>query len=502
MKQIAKLFSFLLLSCVIVSCAKDIVDLTGSINGVVKDYNTAEVISNCQVTLGSTGENSITGTDGFFHFNNVDPGTYSLIFKKAGYVDFTKSITVIAGTPVDASVLLTAKSSFELSETTIDFEESQTLHSVVAYNYSAKECSFSINNIPNWASISPTSGKIEANGKIDISVSVDRSLVNEGAYHQDVKFVYNQSNSAILKLSMKKVELKEPTVSISASAGNISRDGFSIVGEIKSTGGSEVTKYGHCWSTKQNPTITENVGKTEFGPINNSESFKSDIKNLEPGTTYHVRAYAVNSVGVSYSDDITVKTESKEETGGETATLSVSPQSISLLSTGSQQKVTVSSNGEWLVKTNENWIKISTTTGKGNGSFVISASENTGERHREGTVYVSSGTKQQTINVTQNGEPELSVTNLDVASGGTESYVTVTSDVSWTAQSNATWASLDKTSGNGSGTIKISVAPNSGGDNRSCKIVFTFGNITKTLSIAQHGASAINKEDFNKDKKY
>lgn len=99
----------------------------------------------------------------------------------------------------------------------------------------------------------------------------------------------------------------KPEVSISSYATNILETAFDIIGNIVSTGELMITEYGHCWNTYGAPTINDK--KTNLGERDNSGSFTSNIINLEANTTYHVRAYAVNSKGTSYSKEITVTTK-------------------------------------------------------------------------------------------------------------------------------------------------------------------------------------------------
>lgn len=63
-----------------------------------------------------------------------------------------------------------------------------------------------------------------------------------------------------------------------------------------SDGGSAIISKGVCWSTQGNPTI--NDSKTNDGST--TADFVSSITNLNPETTYYVRAYAINSNGVNY----------------------------------------------------------------------------------------------------------------------------------------------------------------------------------------------------------
>jgi uncharacterized protein (TIGR02145 family) len=75
-------------------------------------------------------------------------------------------------------------------------------------------------------------------------------------------------------------------------------------GNITSDGGSAVTARGVCWATTADPTI--NDSKTSNGT--GAGSFASDLTVLQPGTIYHTRAYATNSIGTAYGNDITFTT--------------------------------------------------------------------------------------------------------------------------------------------------------------------------------------------------
>jgi hypothetical protein len=75
-------------------------------------------------------------------------------------------------------------------------------------------------------------------------------------------------------------------------------------GNITSDGGSPVIARGVCWSTSQNPTISNN--KTTDGT--GTGTFTSSITGLTPGTTYSFRAYATNSIGTSYGNELITTT--------------------------------------------------------------------------------------------------------------------------------------------------------------------------------------------------
>ncbi len=82
------------------------------------------------------------------------------------------------------------------------------------------------------------------------------------------------------------------------NVSNITQTTATSGGNVTSDGGANVTARGVCWSTSQNPTISNS--HTTDG--NGTGSFTSNLINLNPNTTYYVRAYATNEKGTSYGE--------------------------------------------------------------------------------------------------------------------------------------------------------------------------------------------------------
>jgi uncharacterized protein (TIGR02145 family) len=71
-------------------------------------------------------------------------------------------------------------------------------------------------------------------------------------------------------------------------------------GTITSNGAGDVIYRGVCWNTKGNPTIQN--AHTEDGAGNGI--FTSTITGLHQDSTYYVRAYAINSYGIAYGNQV------------------------------------------------------------------------------------------------------------------------------------------------------------------------------------------------------
>lgn len=91
---------------------------------------------------------------------------------------------------------------------------------------------------------------------------------------------------------------------ITYNVEHISQWSAFVANEIGWDGGAAITARGVCWGTSQNPDIEGN--KTDDG--SGAGYFYSSLINLSPGTTYYIRAYAVNSAGTAYGDQINFTT--------------------------------------------------------------------------------------------------------------------------------------------------------------------------------------------------
>ena len=77
-------------------------------------------------------------------------------------------------------------------------------------------------------------------------------------------------------------------------------------GNITNDGGNSIVLRGVCYSTSASPSLS-NASYTQDG--NGTGEFTSKLINLKANTTYHVRAYAKNTKGVTYGEERTFKTD-------------------------------------------------------------------------------------------------------------------------------------------------------------------------------------------------
>ena len=83
------------------------------------------------------------------------------------------------------------------------------------------------------------------------------------------------------------------TATTATSGGNITNDG-----------GAAVTARGVCWSTSSNPTTADSYTTDGSG----TGEFVSNLTGLTSSTLYYVRAYAQNTMGTAYGDQVSFTT--------------------------------------------------------------------------------------------------------------------------------------------------------------------------------------------------
>lgn len=83
-------------------------------------------------------------------------------------------------------------------------------------------------------------------------------------------------------------EVSGITISTAVCGGNVTVDKY-----------SEVRERGVCYSTSQNPTISDNI-KSATPPA--SGAYTVELTGLQMNTTYYVRAYATTDAGISYGE--------------------------------------------------------------------------------------------------------------------------------------------------------------------------------------------------------
>jgi hypothetical protein len=265
--------------------------------------------------------------------------------------------------------------------------------------------------------------------------------------------VYEASNSSI------------PSV-ITASVTNLTQTTATSGGNITSDGGSTVTARGVCWSTTPSPIITGNHTSDGTG----AGSFVSSITGLTAGTFYHVRAYATNSAGTAYGNELSFTTLTLP-------TVTTDPVTNITQTTATGGGNVTSNGGAAVTARGVCWSTIPspiitgnhTNDGTGSGSFVSSITGLTAgttyylrayATNCEGTSYgaqqsFNTLTSSNLANVTTN--PVTNIHNSTATCGGIVTFdggnaVTIRG-VCWNTSGNPTTSNSHTQDGSGTGTF-------------------------------------------------
>jgi uncharacterized protein (TIGR02145 family) len=236
-------------------------------------------------------------------------------------------------------------------------------------------------------------------------------------------------------------------------------------GTITSNGGALITASGICWSTSANPSVTDS--HTTDGTA--TGTFTSSLTGLSAGSLYHVRAYATNSAGTAYGNDISFTTVATVPT---LTTVAVTSITLTTAVSGG----TITSNGGALItvsgicwSTNANPLATGshTTDGTTSGSFSSSLTGLTAgttyhvrayATNSAGTAYGNDLSFSTTSTVpTLTTAAITSITLTTAVSGGTitsngGALITV-SGVCWGATANPSTTDSHSTDGTTSGTF-------------------------------------------------
>jgi len=100
--------------------------------------------------------------------------------------------------------------------------------------------------------------------------------------------------------------VEDPTLAFlsTGEASEITVSSAVITGEVTKDGGAHVTARGICWGTEAEPNLSGNFKSSGTG----LGEFTCNLDGLDPNTEYHARAYAENSVGIAYGNEVTFTT--------------------------------------------------------------------------------------------------------------------------------------------------------------------------------------------------
>ena len=269
-------------------------------------------------------------------------------------------------------------------------------------------------------------------------------------------------------LSIDEPAIQLPTIS-TANITDITQTTASGGGDVTDDGGAAVTARGVCWSLNPNPTLADDFTSDGSG----TGSFISSLTGLSPDTEYFVRAYATNSEGTAYGNELSFFTLQTINLPTVT-TASITDITQTTASGGGDVTddggATVTDRGVcWSLNTNPTLADYFTSDGSGTGSFTSSLTGLSPDTeyfvrayatNSEGTAYGNelSFFTLQTINLPTVTTASITDITQTTATGGgdvtDDGGATVTArGVCWSINPNPTLADDFTTDGSGTGSF-------------------------------------------------
>ena len=168
--------------------------------------------------------------------------------------------------------------------------------------------------------------------------------------------------------------------------------------------------------------------------------------------------------------------------------LTVSTKNLSVDYALGSTTFTITSNTNWNVSDDAEWLSVSPASGSGSGTVTVSYTVNPNTAQRSGTVNVAGGGITDTIIVIQEAQPFMltaSPSNISVGYGLGNATFTITSNTSWTVNDDVGWISTFPSSGSGNESVILIYEYNPNTSQRIGTITVSGGGITDTVLVRQ-----------------
>jgi len=296
--------------------------------------------------------------------------------------------------------------------------------------------------------------------------------------------------------------LNLPTVTTAELSG-ITSKAVTSGGTVVSDGGSPITARGFVINSSPRPTLANKYTTAGVGV----GTFTSTYNGLRSSVTYYVRAYATNSAGTAYGNEVSFTTPATSTITLPTVT-TTDVSNITLTGFKSGGNVTSEGGAPVIAKgivvasfANPTIANKSTLNGSGSGSFTSTytnvltagvtyyvrayATNSAGTAYGEQKTFVASDVPPTncTYSLTSFSN-NLSPISAQGGTGATTVWAS-SPTCTWNASSNTSWVTITSgSSGTGGNTVNYSVSVNSGGERQG-----TINVAGRTYTVYQTAAT-------------
>lgn len=316
--RVFPIFVSVVLTALLYSCGEDTPPekTDGRITIVITEENTLETLSGVSVQLFSDDDSSVTPADrtdnsGRCTFSNIPIGSYHMNLSKPGYDSKEGLALRINGgdNPNKELSLKRITTELTVNPSTLDFGDNasvvQKAFSLVNPNYADLTWAVLDTDVSWIVSVCDKDGKkngtIKYNQEVAMSVTIDRDKLTSGNNESTI-VILSDYGRAELKVKAIGADRRTPTTNM-LEVTDVDMTTAVFKGEVLSVGSPEYTERGFVYSTSNISAEATSGFTTVAAQMNSNKTFSVSASGLDKGSTYYVRAYGKNSVGMKLSSN-------------------------------------------------------------------------------------------------------------------------------------------------------------------------------------------------------
>jgi len=437
----------LVVAILLATCAKKptSAESTGNVNGYVKNSRTGVAIENATVSIQSIGE-KITDNSGYFQFNDIEEGSYSIEVEKDGYINQTKQVSINVDETAEISFqLVKDEPILAVSPSQINFGNSTTLQTLSILNTGTGSLIWNATEGITWLTLSPSSGAVNVGDTSRTEVTISRIGLSQGIYTGDVILTSDGGNDTI-QVQMEVL----PILNVSETTLNFGSNLTTLTFSISNPGGGKLE-----WLANSSTSWVSLL------PPSDSTSAETDIVNV-----------FVDRIGLAGGDYTTAITITSN--GGNAAInilmsvplppgLLVSPASLDFGTTTSLMNLNIQNSGDgqlsWSITSDQGWLASAVESGEtftetDQISILVDRTGlDLGDHNGNITITSNGGTVSLPISLSVAQGPIMSISNsnLDFETSQTSMTFSITNagtqTLEWDITDDQDWMAVSSTSG-------------------------------------------------------
>ena len=271
-------------------------NLTDDISRTFYILNDGEIPVNYQIEITSSWIN-IDATEGMLQPDSLERIVVIIDREKLSAGENIATVNVVSG---DISVELIVKAYKSINIITLEPSDITTNSAILKGSINIENKSFAERGFILYIDEATSTKYVVSGNDMGEYLHQVMNLGDGQTYRYEAYMICNDETIYGGEITFTTEQIPDPESPIvtTADVTDITQTTAVSGGNVTDDGGASVTARGVCWSTSQNPTISDN--HTSDG--NGTGSFTSNLTNLTANTTYYVRAYATNENGTSYGE--------------------------------------------------------------------------------------------------------------------------------------------------------------------------------------------------------